>query len=135
MTATLRSMPAMRDEDWKDLGKRIVDPVARKRCLLIDRECRVCGGPPSEAHHVLWRGDLGDDVDANLIPLCTHCHNLYHRATGKDWRIVARAIAVSLTADNVSYVEEKLGPTAWRPYLRRRYRWRTNDDPRLKEAA
>ncbi len=62
--------------------KRIVDPDARVRLLLNERACAACGGPASNAHHVLPKGRGGDDLYANLIPLCgsgtTGCHGAWH---------------------------------------------------------
>jgi hypothetical protein len=38
-------------------------------------------------HHMVFRSQLGDDVEENLITLCCNCHQKVHgRASGKDAR-------------------------------------------------
>lgn len=56
--------------------RRRRDPNAgRRKCLSPESECRLCGARRSlERHHLVPRSQTGDDVDENLIPLCTPCH-------------------------------------------------------------
>jgi hypothetical protein len=53
--------------------------ILRERVLKLDRVCVVCQQRPSESiHHVVPRGNSGEDVAANLIGVCgsgvTRCH-------------------------------------------------------------
>lgn len=61
---------------------RIVDRKATTRKLLEDRTCRACGRPASSGHHLLPKGERGDDVVDNVIPLCgdgaSGCHGALH---------------------------------------------------------
>lgn len=62
---------------------RVVDRRATLRKLLVDRECRACGEPAANGHHLIPKGaGRGDDVDDNVIPLCgsgtTGCHGALH---------------------------------------------------------
>lgn len=65
---------------------RIVDPAAVARARLSGDECVACGRPPGSVHHVIPRGEGGDDVAANLVLLCgtgtTGCHGAHH---GNPW--------------------------------------------------
>jgi 5-methylcytosine-specific restriction endonuclease McrA len=52
----------------------------RKRILRRDFwRCQNCGSLRSlEVHHVQWRSRQGDDVEENLITLCSSCHTNEH---------------------------------------------------------
>jgi hypothetical protein len=58
--------------------RRIRDPQAIRRAHLREPWCLLCGRPARSAHHVLAKGQQGDDVAANLFMLCgdgtTGCH-------------------------------------------------------------
>lgn len=65
---------------------RIVDPAARRRYLQDHPRCEIGGdcehfGWPNGAgaHHIVSRGQQGDDTDANLITLCNKHHSLVHQ--------------------------------------------------------
>lgn len=66
--------------DPKPRAPRIVDRLATTRACLRWRECAICGEPSATGHHVLAKGDGGDDVLENIVPLCgsgtTGCHGL-----------------------------------------------------------
>lgn len=96
--------------------KRIVDPVARLRKLLLEPECRnpQCKHRADDPHHIVTKGGkLGDDVEDNIMPLCRTCHDLFHE---QGW------LRVPLTWEEVSYAWLKLGVEA-KDYLYRRYRF------------
>jgi HNH endonuclease len=113
---------------------RIVDPGATQKKLLRDRECRGCGSPASEGHHILFRSGRGDDVPDNIVPLCDVCHAIVHRGGGHPrqftvWRQATKAevnhivvrIGRSFTREEILYVLDKLGDSPGREYLSRRY--------------
>jgi 5-methylcytosine-specific restriction endonuclease McrA len=42
--------------------------------------CQSCGSMSNlEVHHQEFRGQSGDDSEANLITLCSSCHATVHR--------------------------------------------------------
>ena len=42
--------------------------------------CQVCGSMQNlQVHHLKFRSQSGDDVEQNLITLCTECHEQMHR--------------------------------------------------------
>lgn len=41
--------------------------------------CQFCGARTQlQVHHIQSRGQLGQDVESNLITLCFACHELVH---------------------------------------------------------
>lgn len=72
--------------------------------------CRGCGAPGESFHHLVPRSLRGDDVEANVIPLCGHgtrgCHGALENHTG-GWEEVAHAVRHSLTPLEVAYVKTK----------------------------
>lgn len=103
---------------------RIHDSAAMRRCCLLDRECWGCEGPPSDPHHFVFRSDGGDDVDENLIPLCHHCHMLYHFGTGDDREEVLAGIRERIRErgeNRVTYVIRKLGARPAMEFMKARY--------------
>ena len=42
--------------------------------------CVNCEAPADHRHHVVPLHAGGNDRDSNLVPLCTDCHTLAHRA-------------------------------------------------------
>jgi 5-methylcytosine-specific restriction endonuclease McrA len=70
--------------------------------------CRICGKPWNELHHIMSRGQSGDDVSVNLAPLCSDCHRAI---TNRDQD--ARAVlGTNLTPENLGYLRYKLGQRA-----------------------
>jgi hypothetical protein len=60
---------------------RIKDEAALQRARER-RRCEHCGGKPTlllHPHHIRSRGAGGDDVDENLLGLCSGCHDACHR--------------------------------------------------------
>jgi hypothetical protein len=126
-------------------GKRIVDPDALRRARARGDECAACGGPASNAHHVIQRGapHFGDDVVENLILFCGSgtegCHGAFHgtpyvahlkqiggepRTERRDRAWVARRAGnfmLRQRPDVIVYVIEKLGLIAGCTYLEREY--------------
>lgn len=42
------------------------------------RPCFICGLGPTEIHHLKTVKTFGPDTDWNCLPLCRHCHSLFH---------------------------------------------------------
>lgn len=62
--------------------KRIKDPAALKRFHLehANEPCELCElRPGTDAHHVTFRSQGGDDGDWNLLLVCRPCHHDLHR--------------------------------------------------------
>lgn len=63
---------------------RIVNRDAGTNKLLREGRCRLCGGTGGAyafyitRHHLIKKSQGGDDIDANIVPLCGHgtagCH-------------------------------------------------------------
>lgn len=107
-------------------GARIIDPTVTTRACLTWRECAVCGGPSATGHHVIPRGapHLGDDVLANIVPLCGSGTTGCHGAVEAGDRNARRALGVWIAErrpDTLAYVLGKLGEQAGDDYMRRRY--------------
>lgn len=62
--------------------RRIRDTAALAQARVLWDECAACGCPGESVHHVLSRGQGGDDVLANCAMVCGHgsagCHGAYH---------------------------------------------------------
>jgi len=94
-------------------AKRIVDPDAGRAKVALQGRCRACGrGGPLNRAHLVPKGQRGDDVDENIVPLCgsgsTGCHGALtdHR---NGWLLVAAALRADLTADEIAYCIQKKG--------------------------
>lgn len=101
---------------------RITDRSAGLRKYLAERECRICGQPASNMHHLYPRSQGGDDVADNLIPLCgsgtTGCHGLIE-AHDRNHR---HLLGLRLTTEERSYLVSKLGSKqAAEAWLQRHY--------------
>jgi hypothetical protein len=94
-----------------------------RACVLEWRECACCGGPSATAHHVIARGQGGDDVRENLVALCgsgtTGCHGLVEDENELALLALGRHIARE-RPDVVFYVCSKLGPGAGPAWFERR---------------
>lgn len=92
---------------------------------MHEARCRACGRRGytflSRAH-LVPKGQRGDDIDANIIPLCgngtTGCHGAltdHHKASapsrleGEPWTVIASAVRATLRLTEVNYVLEKKG--------------------------
>ncbi len=75
--------------------------------------CRVCGSVASngrlygriEFHHIVSREDFGDDVAANVAPLCPDCHDCVTRRVPQ----ACRALLLTLRDDEYAYAVTKGG--------------------------
>jgi predicted restriction endonuclease len=59
----------------------------REKVLKRDGwRCQTCGRSENlHVHHMVFRSQLGDDVEENLITLCSNCHQKVHgRASEQD---------------------------------------------------
>lgn len=114
-------------------AKRVRDSKARERAKLLRPWCEACGlglgelgaqGLGLDAHHVLFRGQGGDDVQGNLFNLCgsgtTGCHGLVHAAHRETRELIGRKI-VARRPDVVAYLTDKLGKEGANDFLRRVY--------------
>jgi hypothetical protein len=109
----------------RTLRHQTYDPRASLRAILRERECRIpnCGHPPGGCHHLIPKGapHFGDDVLANLIPLCGSGTTGHHgRIEAYDAPICA-LLGTALTDENIAYVLGHLGPGPGREFLSRRY--------------
>lgn len=76
---------------------------------LDGQACRICGWLTNpELHHIVPRDRGGDDVAANLLPLCRNCHT--HLEARHP--VALGAVARSLTDAEYAYVVGKLGENA-----------------------
>ena len=107
-------------------GKRIKDPELMKQAHWAFDECVICGGIDVSIHHILPKGQLGDDVWENLVPLCgdgtTGCHGGVEGALDSVCRALGRYV-VRHRPDTMRYLRQKLGSAEARSeFLRRRLR-------------
>ena len=99
--------------DPKPIARHVATRAEWERIVAAkDGPCRSCGGRRESFHHAVPRSLGGDDVEANIIPLCgsgtTGCHGIYEtRQAG--WEIVAAAIRHSLTTLEERYIVAKKG--------------------------
>lgn len=89
--------------------KRICDGVALALAKLACRECALCGSTDVlHVHHILFRSQGGDDVDANLCCLCLYCHEAIHARRQSAWSTLSRYV-FSSREDTLLYLEDRLG--------------------------
>lgn len=119
---------------------RIKDSDALARARALYRTCAACGAPAGGIHHIIPRGEGGDDDVANMVALCGHgtmgCHGAHHgnpyvvhrpglqTSFRRDAEWVNKRIGQYIRdhrCDIILYVIHKLGPTAGPDYLHRRY--------------
>jgi hypothetical protein len=62
--------------------RRIRDPELMRELVSAGQSghfpCIVCRENFTEPHHVYLRSRGGDDVEANIVYLCSRCHRAYH---------------------------------------------------------
>lgn len=114
---------------------RVKDRKATTRAT-VGRECVAgCGQRAANGHHVIGKGQGGDDVVENVAPLCgsgsSGCHGAFHGTPYKDaaghrWTKAEVSAAVGswiVTSPPVlAYVLGKLGDTKGRAFIRRVYK-------------
>lgn len=115
--------PKVKPRGEKRSGRK-KDAAPARRAHLQRLPCVVCGDSASPSqHHVLPRGQGGDDDDANLVTLCgsgtTGCHGLIE-ANDIDVRRELGAYIKANRPDVVAYVQGKLGKRQGADWLRRR---------------
>lgn len=85
------------------------DPELLRLLAFEYDECALCGLPgPLHMHHVLYRSQGGDDVRANIVALCQHCHHDIHMVETDVHRLLARHIE-EYREDTRIYLTSKLG--------------------------
>jgi hypothetical protein len=95
-------------------ARRVVDSRAGRAKVIREGRCRLCertwyeAGGIASRHHLVPKGQGGDDVEANLIPVCgdgtTGCHgDLEHSVAAR------RKLRIKLHRDEIAYGVEKVG--------------------------
>jgi 5-methylcytosine-specific restriction endonuclease McrA len=111
----------MRLDDWRaGIGpnprprKRTIDKDAGKsKCLGYYARCRLCGSAfDMQRHHLVPRSQSGDDVDANLVPLCGARSADCHRRITENDAAYLRQLRASLHPDELAYITARKGE-AW----------------------
>lgn len=98
--------------DPKPESRHVADRDEWDRIVLAKAgPCRGCGAPGETFHHLVPKGNhRGDDVAANIVPLCGHgtvgCHGALECHTS-GWEEVAHAVRHSLTPLEKQYVVAK----------------------------
>jgi hypothetical protein len=114
--------------------RRKKDAKARRRASLLADECVVCerSDVRLNQHHILYGRDGRDDDERNFLSVCgsgtTGCHGRAHNGDHETLRKIGLAIATR--PEKIAFVEERLGKTNGRDYLRRRYWLDTSVIPR-----
>lgn len=86
------------------------------RAAFAHAACAHCGLRAESLHHIVSKARGGDDVEANLVPLCGDgtrgCHGLLE-SHGTGWERVAASVRnyVCSRSDRWAYVLGKLGET------------------------
>jgi 5-methylcytosine-specific restriction endonuclease McrA len=84
---------------------RVIDQAAGLEKVWTEGRCRLCGYRRSLArHHLVKRSQGGDDVDANLVPLCVACHDGVESSLG--FRALLRRV---LRPEEWAYIVAKIG--------------------------
>jgi hypothetical protein len=88
---------------------RVVNPLAGLAKTLAEGRCRLCGNPYTTRHHLVSRSLRGDDIEANLVPLCGSGVTGCHGAVEARDPMVCSLLRSRLTDDELSYVLKKKG--------------------------
>lgn len=83
---------------------------------FVNERCWVCGGSWSDLHHIVSRAHSGDDVVANLAPLCRACHTAVEE---RDLHARSK-LRQALLPSNYHYLLGKLG-VSFEGWLERNY--------------
>lgn len=75
--------------------------------------CRICGSHGTNGrvfgrihlHHLVSREDFGDDVAANIVPLCPECHDTVTRRVPQ----ACKALLATLRDDEYAYMVQRGG--------------------------
>jgi hypothetical protein len=106
------------EPDWKP-AKRVKNPKAMKQVHEQGCFCVLNCGDKGQTHHLLSKGQRGDDVAANLICLCLHHHNLVHAEDTPTLVLLGEHLLLE-RPDVVMYVKQKLGDAEGAAWLARR---------------
>ena len=99
--------------DWRP-DRRIIDPDILRILKLRWDECCLCGVTADlHIHHIVFRSQSGDDVEANLCCLCVGCHISVHSQDPEKWSELSAYIELE-RPDTVEYLRVKLGGRAVR---------------------
>jgi hypothetical protein len=90
-------------------AKRIVNPLAGLAKAQEEGRCRLCHSPFMSRHHLVSRSLRGDDVEANLVPLCGSGTTGCHGAVEARDPMVCSLLRSRLTEAELAYVLEKKG--------------------------
>lgn len=91
--------------------KRVRDAEVMMDFHASRPSCLACTNQPGfnvEAHHVLSRGQGGDDDLGNLVGLCTSCHRALHNGNKSPRRSIARFLRSEAGSDHCAYLIRKL---------------------------
>ena len=96
-------------------AKRIVATRSQWSDLRFEKlgTCRVCDSYLTELHHLVSRSLLGSDVAANLVPLCSTCHEHVERHDP----VACSVLRDNLRPEEIRYILDTKGDD----YLERRY--------------
>lgn len=98
--------------DWRP-DRRIVDPDLMRILKLRWDECCLCGVTNDlHIHHIVYRSQSGDDIEANCCCLCIGCHTSIHSRDPEKWAQLAVHI-VAERSDVVEYLHHKVGRRAF----------------------
>lgn len=105
-------------------ARRIVDPKATTKALALHPWSIASGVLAHTGHHVLGKGQRGDDVVENIVGLTgsgtTGEHGRVHAADPVVLRLVGEGIRDD-RPDVIAYLRWKLGDVAAVEYLRSKY--------------
>jgi hypothetical protein len=105
--------------------RRVVDPHAGTGKVVAEGRCRACGRKGLSylnRAHLVSKGQRGDDVEDNIVPLCgsgtSGCHGSltdHHPASwpshleGAEWTEISSALRATLRKSEVKYILTKKG--------------------------
>lgn len=91
---------------------RIIDNAALAIAKLYYRECAICGSTQNvHVHHIVFRSQGGDDVDANFCGLCLLHHDEIHANKALAW-LGLKVYVHAERPDTMEYLRHKLGERA-----------------------
>lgn len=70
--------------------------------------CRACSFRAPQAidpHHLVFRSDGGDDVAANIVPICRQCHDALHQRSPA----IGRLLLTRLSDAEYAYMIQRGG--------------------------
>ena len=100
-------------------SKRVKNPQAMKTKHAAGCFCVLNCGAKGETHHVLPRGQGGDDDAADLVCLCRDHHDRVHAEHTPTLVLLGEHLLLE-RPDTVAYIKQKLGEEGGAEWLRRR---------------